>query len=71
MTRLMVFRFGHRQSQTGLESRIRGLIRNCYTDFGPTLAAEKLREQRRVGLSKRRASPRNPSAPLPRPSGSA
>ncbi|WP_235205672.1 helix-turn-helix domain-containing protein [Cupriavidus sp. SK-4] len=32
---------GHRQLPPGLESRVRGLIRDSYADFGPTLA-EKL-----------------------------
>lgn len=31
---------GHNQLPPGLESRARGLIRNSYADFGPTLAAE-------------------------------
>lgn len=35
----------NRQLPPGLESRVRGLIRDSYADFGPTLAAEKLRER--------------------------
>ena len=36
---------------TGLESRVRGLIRDRYADFGPTLACEKLRERHGIDLS--------------------
>ncbi|MDO3549400.1 helix-turn-helix domain-containing protein, partial [Ralstonia pseudosolanacearum] len=43
---------GHRQLPPGLESRIRGLIRDSYADFGPTLAAEKLRERHGIEISK-------------------
>ena len=39
----------NRQLPPGLESRVRGLIRDRYADFGPTLAAEKLRERSRPG----------------------
>lgn len=42
---------GHRQLPPGLESRVCGLIRDSYADFGPTLAAEKLRERHGVELS--------------------
>jgi len=42
---------GHRQLPPGLESRVRGLIRNRYADFGPTLACEKLRERHGIDLS--------------------
>ncbi|QET03932.1 ISNCY family transposase (plasmid) [Cupriavidus pauculus] len=42
---------GHRQLPPGLESRARGLIRDTYADFGPTLAAEKLRERHGLDLS--------------------
>lgn len=42
---------GHRQLPPGLESRIRGLIRDSYADFGPTLACEKLRERHGIDLS--------------------
>lgn len=37
-------RAGHNQLAPGLEARARGLIRDNYADFGPTLACEKLRE---------------------------
>ena len=43
---------GHHQLPPGLESRVRGLIRDSYADFGPTLAAEKLRERHGIDLSK-------------------
>ncbi len=43
---------GHRQLPPGLESRIRGLIRDSYADFGPTLACEKLRERHGIDLAK-------------------
>jgi len=43
---------GHHQLPPGLESRVRGLIRDSYADFGPTLAAEKLRERHGIELSK-------------------
>lgn len=43
---------GHRQLPPGLESRVRGLIRDSYADFGPTLAAEKLRERHGIEISK-------------------
>ncbi|RAA04702.1 ISNCY family transposase, partial [Ralstonia pseudosolanacearum] len=36
----------------GLESRVCGLIRDSYADFGPTLAAEKLRERHGIEISK-------------------
>ncbi|QNT25541.1 ISNCY family transposase [Ralstonia solanacearum] len=42
----------NRQLPPGLESRIRGLIRDSYADFGPTLAAEKLRERHGIEISK-------------------
>jgi len=42
---------GHRQLPPGLESRVRGLIRDRYADFGPTLAAEKLRERHGIDLA--------------------
>ena len=42
---------GHRQLPPGLESRVRGLIRDSYADFGPTLAAEKLRERHGIDLA--------------------
>ncbi|MFC4436088.1 helix-turn-helix domain-containing protein, partial [Cupriavidus respiraculi] len=42
---------GHRQLPPGLESRVRGLIRDSYADFGPTLACEKLRERHGVEMS--------------------
>lgn len=41
---------GHRQLPPGLESRVRGLIRDSYADFGPTLAAEKLCERHGIDL---------------------
>lgn len=43
---------GNNQLPPGLESRIRGLIRDSYADFGPTLAAEKLRERHGIDLAK-------------------
>lgn len=43
---------GHNQLSPGLESRARGLIRDSYADFGPTLAAEKLRERHGIDLAK-------------------
>ena len=42
----------NRQLPPGLESRVRGLIRDSYADFGPTLAAEKLRERHGIELAK-------------------
>ncbi|MCT9119120.1 ISNCY family transposase [Cupriavidus gilardii] len=42
---------GHHQLPPGLESRIRGLIRDSYADFGPTLACEKLRERHGIEVS--------------------
>ncbi|WP_439893641.1 ISNCY family transposase (plasmid) [Ralstonia sp. 25C] len=42
---------GHHQLPPGLEVRVRGLIRDSYADFGPTLAAEKLRERHGIDLS--------------------
>ncbi|WP_455287444.1 ISNCY family transposase [Cupriavidus necator] len=42
---------GHRQLPPGLESRVRGLIRDSYADFGPTLACEKLRERHGIDLA--------------------
>ncbi|MFC4419689.1 ISNCY family transposase [Cupriavidus pampae] len=41
----------NRQLPPGLESRVRGLIRDTYADFGPTLAAEKLRERHGIDLA--------------------
>ncbi|BEU72177.1 hypothetical protein MAFF211271_17320 [Ralstonia syzygii subsp. indonesiensis] len=45
-------RCSNRQLPPGLESRVRGLIRDSYADFGPTLAAEKLRERHGIDLAK-------------------
>ncbi|WP_422650015.1 ISNCY family transposase [Cupriavidus sp. H18C1] len=42
---------GHHQLPPGLEARIRGLIRDSYADFGPTLACEKLRERHGIEIS--------------------
>ncbi|MFV8596032.1 helix-turn-helix domain-containing protein, partial [Ralstonia pseudosolanacearum] len=42
---------GHHQLPPGLESRVCGLIRDSYADFGPTLAAEKLRERHGIEIS--------------------
>ena len=42
---------GHNQLPPGLESRVRGLIRDSYADFGPTLAWEKLRERHGIEIS--------------------
>ncbi|SOY78164.1 transposase [Cupriavidus taiwanensis] len=42
---------GHHQLPPGLESRVRGLIRDSYADFGPTLATEKLRERHGIEIS--------------------
>lgn len=39
------------QPVAGLESRVRGLIRDSYADFGPTLACEKLRERHGIEIS--------------------
>ncbi|WP_354677859.1 ISNCY family transposase [Cupriavidus plantarum] len=44
-------RSSNRQLRPGLESRVRGLIRDSYADFGPTLAAEKLRERHGLDIS--------------------
>ncbi|SPK70607.1 transposase (plasmid) [Cupriavidus taiwanensis] len=44
-------RDSNRQLQSALESRVRGLIRDSYADFGPTLAAEKLRERHGIDLA--------------------
>lgn len=44
-------RSSNRQLPPGLESRVRGLIRDSYADFGPTLAAEKLRERHGIDLA--------------------
>ncbi|AQW31718.1 transposase (plasmid) [blood disease bacterium A2-HR MARDI] len=44
-------RCSNRQLSPGLESRIRGLIRDSYADFGPTLACEKLRERHGIDLA--------------------
>ncbi|GJG97630.1 hypothetical protein CBA19C6_24095 [Cupriavidus pauculus] len=44
-------RSSNRQLPPGLESRVRGLIRDSYADFGPTLAAEKLRERHGIEMS--------------------
>ncbi|GMG90044.1 ISNCY family transposase [Cupriavidus metallidurans] len=44
-------RASNRQLPPGLESRVRGLIRDSYADFGPTLAAEKLRERHGIEIS--------------------
>ncbi|EKZ96111.1 transposase [Cupriavidus sp. HMR-1] len=44
-------RSSNRQLPPGLESRVRGLIRDSYADFGPTLACEKLRERHGIDLS--------------------
>ncbi|WP_437341758.1 helix-turn-helix domain-containing protein [Cupriavidus basilensis] len=43
---------GHNQLRPGLESRVRGLIRDTYADFGPTLACEKLRERHGIALAR-------------------
>ncbi|XQM39337.1 Integrase catalytic domain-containing protein (plasmid) [Cupriavidus sp. H19C3] len=43
---------GHNQLPPGVEARVRGLIRDSYADFGPTLAAEKLRERHGIDLAK-------------------
>jgi len=43
---------GNRALDRGLEARVRGLIRDSYADFGPTLAAEKLRERHGIDLAK-------------------
>ncbi|MBY4949440.1 ISNCY family transposase, partial [Cupriavidus respiraculi] len=42
---------GHRHLPLGLESRVRGLIRDSYADFGPTFACEKLRERHGIEIS--------------------
>jgi hypothetical protein len=42
---------GHHQLPPGLESRVRGLVRDSYADFGPTLAWEKLRERHGIEVS--------------------
>ncbi|WP_423200795.1 Integrase catalytic domain-containing protein (plasmid) [Cupriavidus sp. H19C3] len=44
-------RSSNRQLPPGIESRVRGLIRDTYADFGPTLAAEKLRERHGIDLA--------------------
>lgn len=43
---------GHRQLPRLLEAQARSLISRYYADFGPTLAAEKLRECHGVDLAK-------------------
>nr|WP_254599933.1 ISNCY family transposase [Cupriavidus gilardii] len=43
---------GNRALPRGLETRVRGLIRDTYADFGPTLACEKLRERHGIDLAK-------------------
>nr|WP_315591681.1 ISNCY family transposase [uncultured Cupriavidus sp.] len=43
---------GHNQRPPGVEARVRGLIRDSYADFGPTLAAEKLRDRHGIDLAK-------------------
>jgi len=43
---------GNRALDRGLEARVRGLIRDSYADFGPALAAEKLRERHGIDLAK-------------------
>lgn len=43
---------GHNQLPPGVEAQARGLIRDSYTDFGPTLVAEKLRERHGIDLAK-------------------
>lgn len=45
-------RDSNRQLPPGLESRVRGLIRDTYADFGPTLACEKLHEAHGLSLAK-------------------
>jgi len=45
-------RSGNNQLEPGLEARVRGLIRDSYADFGPTLACEKLRERHGIDLAK-------------------
>lgn len=45
-------RDSNRQLPPGLESRVRGLIRDSYADFGPTLTTEKLRERHGIDLAK-------------------
>jgi len=45
-------RSGNNQLAPGLEARVRGLIRDSYADFGPTLAGEKLRERLGIDLAK-------------------
>lgn len=47
-----VGRAGNNQLVPGLEARVRGLIRDTYADFGPTLACEKLRERHGIDLAK-------------------
>ncbi|MFC4435784.1 ISNCY family transposase, partial [Cupriavidus respiraculi] len=47
-----VARAGNNQLTPGLEARVRGLIRDTYADFGPTLACEKLRERHGIDLAK-------------------
>ncbi|MCO4865998.1 ISNCY family transposase [Cupriavidus sp. WGlv3] len=44
-------RDSNRQLPPGVESRVRGLIRDSYADFGPTLACEKLRERHGIDLA--------------------
>ena len=44
-------RSSNRQLPPGVESRVRGLIRDSYADFGPTLACEKLRERHGIEIS--------------------
>ncbi|KUE85094.1 integrase [Cupriavidus necator] len=45
-------RDSNRQLPPGLESRVRGLIRDSYADFGPTLTCEKLRERHGIDLAR-------------------
>lgn len=43
---------GNHELPPDLESRVRGLIRDSYANFGPTLAAEKRRERYGIDLAK-------------------
>ena len=50
-TRDKRWRSSNRHVPPGLQSRVCGLIRDSYADFGPTLACEKLRERHGIDLS--------------------
>lgn len=58
---------GHRQLPRMLEAQARALIQAQYADYGPTLAAEKLRERHGVDLAKETVRRSRRLLTLPRP----